>query len=143
LNSHHRLLDVWCAQPHSGSEAQPTDEWKTRDWKNTIVHLHPQLRQTTIRDKLRGCVLTLQPFDFNHFLKIQRGGARLDATLQSCLLPLWESPEPFESLVRLWQQLHPVNPVTLAPTHDAEAFLTVKRLVLDLEQKAYLMVEKS
>lgn len=141
LCPNHRLLDVWCGLPQQGKEFRPITEWKAGDWRKARVHLHPQLLHSSIRDKLRGCALTLQPFDFNEFLSIQGGFAQLDATLQACLLPLWESPQSFSLLVSHWKQLHPVNPVTLAPTHDSEAYITVKRMVIILERLGYLLID--
>jgi hypothetical protein len=46
-----------------------------------------------------------------------------------------------EAIAHRWQQLHPLNPVTLLPTQAAEALRVVQELIADLEGLGYVLVE--
>jgi SAM-dependent methyltransferase len=136
----HRLLDLWCGHPQT--EVPPAvGQWQSQDWQQATVHLHPQLKTTTVRDKVRTCALTLRPFRPSHYLPLPGAMPQLEGVLAACLLPLWRSPQPFAALVARWQQIHPVNPVTLLPTQEAEAFKIVQEMVRDLEHLGYLLLE--
>ncbi len=139
ISPNHRLLDVWCGYPLEQCRHPSVEDWTADYWQSATIHLHPQLLNREIRDKLRGSALTLQGFDFNEFVSLGGGSARFDTMLQASLLPLWESPQPVGALVRRWKELHPVNPVTLTPLHDKEALLMVRRLLIDLVNSGYLM----
>jgi 2-polyprenyl-3-methyl-5-hydroxy-6-metoxy-1,4-benzoquinol methylase len=136
----HRLLDVWCGHPQ-GQPHSPLRAWNLEDLRHARVHLHPQLKTTAAKTQVRTCALTLQPFRPQDCLPLPGSSPSLEGTLAACLLPLWTSPQPLEAIAHRWQQLHPLNPVTLLPTHEAEALRVVQELIADLEGLGYVLVE--
>ena len=59
-----------------------------------------------------------------------------------CLIPLLEQPQSVTSLVKCWHQVRPVDPVTLKPTHEEQAFYIVQKLLIRLESLGYIMLER-
>ncbi|MBD1890575.1 methyltransferase domain-containing protein [Coleofasciculus sp. FACHB-SPT9] len=135
LNPIHRLLDFWCGHPNQAQPFVPVSEWQLSDWQEAIVHLHPQMKTLEVKEELVSRVNQLQPFEISEYLPV------MDSTIAACLLPLWESSQSMLSLVQLWQKLRPVNPVTLEPTSEAEAFEIVKQALIGLEDFGCVLLE--
>jgi hypothetical protein len=67
----------------------------------------------------------------------------IESRLAACLLPLWETEQPMMSLVEPWQQIQPVDPVTLEPITPPIAFEQVKELLKTLDTFLYVLLERS
>ena len=67
----------------------------------------------------------------------------LESRRAACLLPLWETEQPMISLVERWQQIQPVDPVTLEPITPQIAFEQVKELLTTLDAFLYVLLEHS
>jgi hypothetical protein len=67
----------------------------------------------------------------------------IESRLAACLLPLWETEQPMISLVERWQQIQPVDPVTLDPITPAMAFEQVKELLTTLDAFLYVLLQHS
>lgn len=137
----HRLLDVWCG--HSGADclSLPIAEWTDEYWQNATIHLHPHLRTAKLEEDLVTCVRQLKTFQISNHLNLTGTSVGVDSLSAGCLLPLLEAPQPMKALVQRWQQIRSIDPVTLEPTSDCEAFDLVKNLILPLEELGYVMVE--
>ena len=138
---HHRLLDLWCGHPQQKQDFSILANWQAQEWERGIIYLHPQLKTQAAKAKIKACALTLQPLQLQEVLPLPGECVQLDSLLAACLLPLWHQPQPFTNLVKHWQQLRPLNPVTLTPSHPQDAFRIVQQMVQYLESLGYLMVE--
>ena len=67
----------------------------------------------------------------------------LESRRAACLLPLWETEQPMISLVERWQQIQPVDPVTLEPITPPIAFEQVKELLISLDAFLYVLLQRS
>lgn len=67
----------------------------------------------------------------------------LDSIRAACLLPLWDGSQSVISLVERWQQIQPVDPVTLEPIHRQMAFDQVKKILKTLDSFLYVILERS
>ncbi len=141
LNPVHRVLDFWCGHPDRTQAFVPVTEWTLSDWQKAKVHLHPQLRREETKAELISCVTQLQAFEISKYLPITGQSNLIDSTVAACLLPLWESPQEMPSLVARWQQLRPVNPITLEPTSQEEAFEVTRQALTGLEDWGYVLLE--
>jgi len=141
LNPVHRLIDFWCGHP--GEPAETIETWSDTDWQGAIVHLHPQLRIEAVKEKLLDCINRMSPFEISSFVKLPALlPIHLESTLAACLLPLWESPQPIYALAKRFLQLRPVNPATLEPLTDTDAFKQVKQLLSLMEPFLYVLIER-
>jgi 2-polyprenyl-3-methyl-5-hydroxy-6-metoxy-1,4-benzoquinol methylase len=141
LNPIHRLLDFWCGHPDRGHLVVPVAEWTISDWQGAKVHLHPQLNTPAAKEELLRCITQLNPYLINQSLPIT-GEVLVDSTIAACLLPLWDEAQTMSSLTKRWQTLRPVNPVTLEPTAESEAFDTVRYALMGLESSGYILLER-
>jgi hypothetical protein len=142
LHPIHRLLDFWCGHPHQAQPIVPIADWMLSDWQNAKVHLHPQLNTPTTKEKLLRCITQLNPFAISRQLPITGQEILVDSVIAACLLPLWEEAQSMLSLVKRWQTLHPVDPVTLEPTAEAEALEILKYTLMGLESSGYILLER-
>jgi hypothetical protein len=146
LHPVHRLLDFWCGHSNQTPAWSPISDWQLSDWQAAQVHLHPQLKTTQVREELITCVTRQRSFEISRFLNASAGvdvPLLLDSTIATCLLPLWDSPQSFTSLVERWLQVRPVNPVTLEPVSEASALNELKQLLSQLEVFLYVLLETS
>ena len=67
----------------------------------------------------------------------------LESRRAACLLPLWETEQPMISLVERWQQIQPVDPVTLELIDPQIAFDQVKELLTTLDAFMYVLLQHS
>ncbi|MBD2089457.1 class I SAM-dependent methyltransferase [Microcoleus sp. FACHB-1515] len=139
----HRLLDFWCTHPDN-VEITPIDDWSDHDWQNAIIHLHPQLRTEPMRESLTKAIEDSTQFQINRLVSVSSlGQVFIENTNASCLLPLWESPQPFKVLVDRFLKVRPVHPVTLEPTTPEVAFQTIKKMLNQLEAFLFVLPERS
>ncbi|MGB3404746.1 MAG: class I SAM-dependent methyltransferase [Microcoleaceae cyanobacterium] len=144
LNPVHRLLDFWCGHPDAAKPDEDIAEWTDTDWEQTTVHLHPQLRTDKAKEDLIESIKTRRPFEISKYVKIPTLIAlHQESYIVACLLPLWDSPQPFMSLVERSHQIRPVDPITLEPIDKQTIFEQVKELLTDLEPFLYVLLERS
>lgn len=144
LHPVHRLLDFWCGHPGAAHPVEPLSEWSDRDWNTVTVHLHPQLRHSKAKEDLIQCVQTRRPFEISQYVRLPTlTPLHQESNVAACLLPLWDEPQPFLSLVERWQKIRPVDPITLQPVSQQTAFEQVKELLSDLEPFVYVLLERS
>ena len=144
LHPIHRLLDFWCGHPIANQSIVPVSNWTDADWQTTQVHLHPQLKTSKAKDDLIECVKTQKPFEISQYVKLPTiVPITLESRRAACFLPLWETEQPMISLVERWQQIQPVDPVTLEPITPQIAFEQVKELLTTLDAFLYVLLERS
>lgn len=139
----HRLLDFWCGHPEQAEPFLPVAEWTDSDWQSAKVYLHPQLKTSVMKEELLRCIQQLNPFQISQQLKLGGQAEFLDSTIAACLLPLWDEAQSMQSLVKRWQQLRPVHPLTLETTTELDAFEIVQATLTHLESAGYLLLERS
>ncbi|MDB9373258.1 class I SAM-dependent methyltransferase [Nodularia sphaerocarpa] len=142
LHPAHRLLDFWCGHPQPAEAFVPVAEWTDSDWRVAQVHLCPQLKTPKFQEDLITCLGEIRPFPINQYLSPTEGIRELEISRASCLIPLLDQPQPMMSLVERWQQFRPIDPVTLEPTAQEQAFNIVKQLLISLEKFGYVMLER-
>ncbi|WP_088892083.1 class I SAM-dependent methyltransferase [Leptolyngbya ohadii] len=141
LNPVHRLMDFWCGHP--SEPATTIDDWSDTDWEGAIVHLHPQLRIEAVKEKLLESVSRMVPFEISQFVPMPAlSPICLESATASCLLPLWESPQPIYALAERFRRVRPVNPATLEPIAATDAFTQVKQMLCLLEPFLYVLLER-
>ncbi|MDF5717611.1 MAG: class I SAM-dependent methyltransferase [Rhizonema sp. NSF051] len=138
----HRLLDFWCAHPNQVESFVPVAEWTDSDWKEAWVHLHPQLKTPKFREDLVACVTEMRTFPLSQHLSLMEEFVSIDSAMALCLIPLLEQPQSITSLVKCWQQVRPIDPITLTPTDEEQAFYIVQQLLMRLESLGYIMLER-
>ncbi|MFE1744238.1 class I SAM-dependent methyltransferase [Coleofasciculus sp. H7-2] len=141
LHPVHRLLDLWCGHLNQAKPFVPISEWRTADWQEARVYLHPQLRTPKFREDLVACISELRMFEISRHLPIHEGFVNIDSSSAVCLLPLLDESQSMMSLVERWKQVRPVHPVTLEPTDEGEAFEIVQQLLTRLESLGYVLLE--
>lgn len=143
LHPVNRLLDFWCGHSNSANSVAPIDEWTDADWQEVQVYIHPQLRTPEIKQEMVTCISDFRLVEISKYLPFVKDPVFfMDRAVAACILPLVEKPQPMTALVERWKQLRPVNPVTLQPTEEGEAFETVKEMLTTLEQIGYLLLER-
>ncbi|NDJ17592.1 class I SAM-dependent methyltransferase [Myxacorys almedinensis] len=143
LHPIHRLLDVWCGHPSAAHNYTPVSEWTDQHWRKSLVHLHPQLITDAFKQDLIACVTELKMFEISQHLNLTDRPITIDSLLAACLLPLLNAPQRMPDLVERWQQLRPLNPITLETTDQKDSFEMVKQLLLQLETLGYILLECS
>jgi len=142
LHPVHRLLDFWCAHPNQTQDYVPVSEWSTEDWQEAQVRLHPQLTTPQAREKLIDCINSRRPFEISQLISLPaRTPITVDSHIAACLLPLWEGPQSFMSLVERWQIVQPINAITLEPVNVQTAFEEIQKLLSSLEVYLYVLLE--
>lgn len=137
----HRLLDFWCGHPNQAQTFVPVSEWTDSDWRVAKVHLYPQLKTSNFREDLVACVTEIRTFPISQYLSPTNSSVGIDSSIALCLIPLLDQPQPMKSLVERWKKFRPLDPVTLEPTDEEQAFYIVQQLLLRLESLGYIMLE--
>lgn len=139
----HRLLDFWCGHPDQSSFVQPVTEWTTAEWMLAKIHLHPQLRKEKIRKELEDCLKIQKAFCISQYLPETAGyPVYVEMPLATCLLPLWQGPQTFQSLVERWLKLRPLNLISMEPVQAEEAEREVMQMLQRLENFLYIFIEQ-
>ena len=142
LHPIHRLLDFWCGHPNQAEPFVPVTEWQSSDWQDAKVYLHPQLKTPVVKEELTRCTNQFSPFEISKYLPVTGEQSLVDSSIAACLSPIWEEAQLLPSLVKRWQQLRPVHPVTLEPTTELEAFETVSSALIGLESSGYVLLDR-
>jgi ubiquinone/menaquinone biosynthesis C-methylase UbiE len=137
----HRLLDFWCGHPQQQHTFVPISEWTDSEWQRATAYLHPQLKSPQFQEDLFACIREVRPLTISRYLSPPEEVITIDSSIAPCLVPLLEQPHTMLSLVKRWQQIRPIDPVTLAPNDERQIFDVIKQLLLRLEELGYLMLE--
>ncbi|WP_392534992.1 class I SAM-dependent methyltransferase [Nostoc sp. C117] len=140
INPVHRLIDFWCGHPNQENFVQ-ISEWTDSDWQRAKVYLHPQLKTQNFQEDLIACITEFRIFPISNYLSLVEEFVGIDSSLALCLIPLLEQPQPMKSLVERWKQFRPLDPISLKPTDEEQAFQMVQQLLLRLESFGYVMLE--
>jgi 2-polyprenyl-3-methyl-5-hydroxy-6-metoxy-1,4-benzoquinol methylase len=142
LHPIHRLLDFWCTHP--GEAGIPVDDWTAAEWQHAVVHLHPQLQTSIAKQTLIDCIHAAKPFEISQFIKSPAlAPVWIETSLAPCLLPLWDGSQPIQVLSERYRQLHPLDPITLEPLTEADAFQIVQPLLHRLNAFLYVLLEQN
>jgi ubiquinone/menaquinone biosynthesis C-methylase UbiE len=142
LHPIHRLLDFWCGHPERAEPVIPVAEWKSSDWQHAKIDLHPQLKTPAAKEEVIRCTTQFNPFEIGKYLPVTGEQTLVDSAVAACLLPLWEEAQPLPALVKRWQKLRPVHPVTLESTTESEAFEVVSSALMGLESCGYVLLDR-
>jgi SAM-dependent methyltransferase len=141
LHPIHRLLDFWCGHSNQAQTFVPVAEWSRSDWLNAEIHLHPQLKTPAVKEAVIQSTIQFNPFEISKYLPVTGEESLIDSAVAACLLPLWDEAQSLPSLMARWQQLHPVDPVTLEPSSESEAFRVVSSSLVGLERMGYVLLQ--
>jgi 2-polyprenyl-3-methyl-5-hydroxy-6-metoxy-1,4-benzoquinol methylase len=142
LHPMHRLIDFWCGHPKEAQSFVPVSQWEDSNWKQVKVYLHPQLKTPNFREELVTSVTAMKPFPLGQFLSLDGENLIIDSSMAHCFIPLLEQPQYMTSLVERWQQIRPLDPLTLQPTEDEQAFYLIRQLLSILETSGHIMLEQ-
>ena len=137
----HRLLDLWCGAADGGLTSKPVDSWSQAVWRSAKACFHPQLLTDSFKTALIEAVTQNNPFDFDIHLSGYGGNTRVDSLFVASLLPMLEGAQTVETLLQRWLQLRPINPLTLAPSCEDEAFCSVQTQLQQLQELGYILLE--
>ena len=138
-----RLLDFWCGHPDQTNAFTPIADWSEDEWKTAKVRLHPQLKNSKLREELVESIEKHQPFNLSGYLPGQANTAViLESTVAATLLPLWDEPLSIAALMERSRQIQPLNPATLEPRTPTAVLNDVMALVTRLEVFLYVLLEK-
>lgn len=138
----HRLLDFWCGHPERPQSFLPYSEWTDSDWQGAKVHIHPQLNTVKFKEDLINCIKESKVFPISEYLSQVEQLLVIDSSMSICLLPLLEHPQTISSIAAKWKQFRPIDPVTSQPVEEGEAVNSVKKILLNLENFDYIMLER-
>ncbi|MEL6400281.1 MAG: class I SAM-dependent methyltransferase [Cyanobacteria bacterium J06626_4] len=141
LNPIHRLLDLYCGHPGQGRDRPPVEDWPDELWLDTMIYLHPQLKTTAFRAGLEASAESLGLFPLDQYLKVDGQPIGVDSSFASCLYTLLTGPQSVSDLVDRWQQVRPLDLITLQPTSTESALQTVRNFLMGLEKAGYVMLE--
>ncbi|MDX2212118.1 MAG: class I SAM-dependent methyltransferase [Oculatellaceae cyanobacterium bins.114] len=143
LHPVNRLLDCWCTHPDAEADFLPIDEWTDADWQTAIIHLHPQIRHDRAKTDLLQTVINAKSFEISKYVDLPTlGPVVLQSHVAACLLPLWEAPQSFMTLVDRYLKLHTRDPITLEPITTEAAIAEVKRFLNQLHPFLYVLLEQ-
>lgn len=143
FNPVHRLLDFWCGHPGMTQANVPATEWSEAEWQTVTIHLHPQLRSSAIQQDLIHCIQQNEPFVIGNYIPVEKTASiYIKTPIAACLLPLWEGPQPIQTLVERSLKVSPFDPVTLDPTTYEQAMDAVINVLLTLETRLYVLLER-
>lgn len=138
-----RLLDFWCGHPNQVSSYTPIADWSEDDWKTAKVRLHPQLKNSKLREALVQSIEAHQPFSLSGYLPGQANtSVTLESTVAATLLPLWDEPQFMAELIERSRQIQPLNPATLEPRTPTAILNDLMALLTRLEVFLYVLLEK-
>jgi SAM-dependent methyltransferase len=144
LHPLHRLFDFWCGHPNRTEAFVPVAEWTEAQWREAQVYLHPQLRDSQVREDLMSCIDSQTPFEISRYIIVPTvAPVAIESALATCLIPLWECPQSVVLLVERWLQLRMLDSANLEPVTDDKAFDEIKELLGSLEACLYVLLERS
>ncbi|MCL6432851.1 MAG: class I SAM-dependent methyltransferase [Leptolyngbyaceae cyanobacterium HOT.MB2.61] len=138
----HRLLDFWCGHPNVAKSVTPVQQWQMSEWQRAKVYLHPQLATKSVWEDLVCSINDHDSFTISQHLSAPiMAPVTLNSLMANCLLPLWEGPQPIQALVNRWLAVQPLDPITLEPRSEVQAFEEIKSLLMYLETYLYVLLE--
>ncbi|MBW4642601.1 MAG: class I SAM-dependent methyltransferase [Goleter apudmare HA4340-LM2] len=137
----HRLLDFWCGHPKQAQDFVPVSEWSNSNWRIAKVYLFPQLKTSDFQEDLVACINDIRAFPISKYLSPTEELISIDSAAAVCLIPLLEQPQSVTSLLQHWMQFRPIDPVTLMPRDEEQAFKTLQQFLWRLENLGYVMIE--
>ena len=143
LASNHRLLDFWCGHPEAARAWLPVEEWGPQDWQTARVALAPQLNTEAFREGLGDAVTQFRDLKMRRFLNVDWGIETISGAIAIGLVPLLDGPKRFPELVKYWQTVCPVDPVSLDPTSPAQAAAPLRYLLTELATWGYVLPERT
>ncbi|GAB4148483.1 MAG: class I SAM-dependent methyltransferase [Cyanobacteria bacterium J069] len=142
LNPVHRLLDAWCGLPNEDLPDSTPSPWTLRDWQQSTLHLHPQLRNETVRQALLTACQASQPFEMSrHLHQVSPTPVILSSSQALALLPLWDGPQPTQAIAQNYQRFHPVQLPSLEPMTPEVAIAQTIELIKPLERCLFVLAE--
>jgi SAM-dependent methyltransferase len=138
-----RLLDFWCGHP----DPEPdnfihTIKQENEDWRKIEVYLHPQLKTDEFKQEAYSTERAF-PINLKNYVPFLVPDVWLDRMLVNGLFtPLYEQSRSLAFLVDRWLKIQPVNPVTLMPTTETEAFVAVSEAVMDQEKLGVILLNR-
>jgi 2-polyprenyl-3-methyl-5-hydroxy-6-metoxy-1,4-benzoquinol methylase len=141
LHPAYRLLDFWCGHPQVAHPLIAPSEWTDSKWENTIVNLHPQFKNPSFKTNIINCLTEGKVFSAYQELALTKEFIYIDSSIALCLLILFEQSLPMISLVEKWQSFRPIDPLTGEPIDKVTVFHLLKKLLLDLENFDFIMLE--
>lgn len=143
LHPVHRLIDLWCGHPQDSATSQPT-VMTLPDWQTATIHLHPLLQHTSVKEKILQTIHTHQLCNLRDFIVLpSKVPVIINQMEAACLMPLFEGPQPFTTLVVHFMTLFPIDLRTFEPIDQAIATQKVQHLLSRLETYLYLLVERT
>ena len=137
-----RLLDFWCGHPQPDNPSIPVEDWDRQHWEQATVHLHPQLMTEGFKQAATDTIRDRRAIALHHYLPISPNiNPVMDSSVTTHFFPLIDSPLPFPSLVKRWQLLHPVDPITLEATTREQATQELKAELVPLHEMGYVLLE--
>lgn len=141
LHPIHRLLDFWCGHPEANSGYSDPDDWDDARWNACQVYLHPLLQTPATYNELAASIRQHRGFAISQQLPVPGvTNVFIDSVTAVCLLPLYESSQPFSQLVRFFQETHPLDPVSRTATSEEEAIAAVRDLLRSLESMSFVFL---
>ncbi|KAM3098073.1 class I SAM-dependent methyltransferase [Phormidesmis sp. 146-35] len=140
----HRLLDFWCGQGQSESLQLP-QAWPMEVWETVQIHLHPQLQTAIVKASLIDAIGQQRSFNLSQYLSAaapSQAQVLLSPHLAAGLLPLWEAPQSFLTLVQRVLMIRPCDPVTLEPTNPQRAAQDLRDALVGLEISLHVLLER-
>ncbi|NJL55640.1 class I SAM-dependent methyltransferase, partial [bacterium] len=108
LHPIHRLLDFWCVkQGSNATPPTPLGEWSNERWQKSWIYLNPQMKTEQVREHLIDSIRRYQPWQISQYAFGLKESTEVDSSLAACLLPLWESEQPFSKIVEHFLTLSP------------------------------------
>lgn len=139
----HELLDFWCGHSDVAGSIVPVADWTDLDWQGALVHLHPQMRETQLQEKLIACAARIESFPISACLPfVSDPSLLMDSAVATCIIPTLSGPKSMLSLVEHWLRVRPLQIDTLQPQDPQQAFETVKQILTALEQIGYVLLER-
>jgi ubiquinone/menaquinone biosynthesis C-methylase UbiE len=140
IHPNKRLLDFWCGRPYSAIKTESIKT--TEDWRNIQVYLHPQLKTESFQQEVLSSS-HLFPLNLKDYFPFLPQEIWLDRTLLTALFtPLLEQACSLHVLVQRWLAIRPVDPVTLSPTTEADAFMVISQAIMDQERLGIILLDQ-
>ncbi len=141
LTSEHRLLDFWCGHPNADVDYLPTEEWEPHHWQTARIALNPQINTDEFKRGLSDAVVNFRDLHMRKFFNVFWGMETVSGAIVIGLLPLLDGPKTFTQLVDYWQEVCPVDPVSLEPAAAEQAEAPLRYMLGELAKWGYILAE--
>jgi 2-polyprenyl-3-methyl-5-hydroxy-6-metoxy-1,4-benzoquinol methylase len=140
----HRLLDFWCGRAHQTEAWQIPQSWQSNEWQTVRVQVHPQLQTASVKADLIEAIQQQRPFEISRHLSVATPiSISLSPYLAACLLPLWDSSQPFPALVQRALKVRSRDPITLKPANPHQSSQELRDALINLELYLYVLLIRS